>query len=151
MLGNVEVKNHSKLIDQIQSAELPMVVCGHVCETYYMLDLIKAQGPVGIINFENFNLLDIVRHRMNIDEQDVTVLEWAHRAEIISKTFDIDAQDMYNIATNSLFQKDISSLIHQLNIDLELNLDIDICQQLHNAWFDRIKHDFKLSSNPSTI
>lgn len=150
VLANVEVTNHNKLIDQIQTAELPMVVCGHVCETYHMFDLIKKQGPVGIINFENFNLLDIVRHRMNITKN-VDLLEWAHRSEIISKTFDVDAGDMYNIATNSLFQKDISSLINQLNIDLELNLDLDICQQLHNTWFDRIKHDFKLSSNTSTI
>lgn len=141
-LQNVEVHNSNRLVAAIQASALPTVVCGHISESYYVFDLIRQQGPVAVFNFENYNLHDCILHRMNISRSQhyiTNLLEWSHRADVVSATFDIDASDMYNIETNWLFRDDISQLLTQIDTDLDLELDLDFCQELHKIWIKKVK------------
>lgn len=152
-LVNIEVGNNEKLISTIQNSNKPVLICGHISESFHVLELIKSQGPLGIINFECYNLSQHVLYRMNIFQNQSYLkhlLEWSHRADVVSSTFNIDPADMYNVTASQLFQADISELITQINRDLELNLDLEFCKELHELWYTRTKTDYeiKLGNHP---
>lgn len=142
-LHNVGANDIDKLISSMRrDSLLPQIICGHIFETYYVIDYIKQHGPVGIINFESFNLKECVLNRMGMLDNKPSarsLLEWAHRSEVVGKTLGIDSQHMYSIDTNQLFEKDVTPLLEQINLDLGLELDLVFCMELHKLWANRIK------------
>jgi len=141
-ISNVGVHDVDALKKYINNNKKPVVICGHVPEFYYVQGFIKSLGPIGIINFENYHLNDAVCKRIiNLHHGYYgysDLIEWAYRDDIVSKTFEIDYQDMYTTSANNLFCNDSSDFFTSISHDLGLNLDIEYCLKLHKKWFDKI-------------
>lgn len=138
-INGFESTNPVKLISYINSTPRPVVLCGHLAETYHIINLIRWHGPVCLINFENFNLNDLAVSRMKVNIRSVgQLLEWAHRSEIVASTFNINSDNLMAIQTNDLFQENITDLLQRISVDLKLDLDLEFCQTLHSLWFKRI-------------
>jgi hypothetical protein len=138
-IQNVGVHDIDSLKKYINDNENPVVICGHVPEFYHVQGFIKSLGPIGIINFENYHLNDAVRKRINdLYNGYSDLIEWAYRDDVVSKTFEIDYQDMYTTSANNIFCNNPRDFFSSFSHELGLNLDIEYCLKLHKKWFDKI-------------
>ncbi len=134
-IPNVSVHNVDALIKYVNDNSKPVIICGHIPEFYFCQEFIRSLGPIGLINFENYNLNNLVRKRTKMHSD---LIEWAYRDDIVSKTFEIDYQDMYTTSANNLFCNDPGDFFKSISHNLGLNLDIEYCLKLHKKWFDKI-------------
>jgi len=138
-LNNVGVHDIDGLKKYINDNHNPVVICGHVPEFYYVHGFIKSLGPIGIINFENYYLNNAVRKRIHdLYHGYSDLIEWAYRDDVVSKTFEIDYQDMYTTSANNIFCDDPSDFFSSISHELGLDLDIEYCLRLHKKWFRKI-------------
>jgi hypothetical protein len=134
-ISNEGVHDIDALKKYINDNSKPVVICGHIPEFYHCQEFIKSLVPIGIINFENYNLNNLVRERTKMHSD---LIEWAYRTDVVSKTFEIDHTHIYTTSANNLFCTDPSEFFSSISHDLGLNLDMDYCLKLHEKWIKKI-------------
>jgi hypothetical protein len=141
-ISNVGVNDIEALKIYINDSVKPVIICGHISEFYYVYTFIKQLGPIGIINFENFNLNSFVLERTNFESSSepelIDLIEWAYRTDVVQKIFEIGHQDTYTTSANNIFCSDPSEFFSSISYDLGLDLDIEYCLTLHKKWFKKI-------------
>jgi hypothetical protein len=132
---NVGIDNLDHLYYTVKSSDLTYVLCGHIEESYYAVNKIKDLGEVFYIILENVNLSDSVLKRLYHCEG----TNFLYRDDLVQKLFNASPDQILATTPNLLFCRDISPLIEMLNCRLNLRLDIDFCQKLHDFWLRNIK------------
>jgi hypothetical protein len=131
-IQNVGIFDIDTVYKTIEQADKPFIIAGHIEESYNVFQKIKNLSPFLIIHFEWEALANEVLKRINYDNPLIT--RWAYREDVISKVFEITNDNMYNINPNNLFKSDITTFLNTINQDLNLDLDLEFCLDLHNKW-----------------
>ena len=141
-ISNVGIENIDALKIYINDNVKPVIICGHIHEFYHVYTFIKSLGPIGLIIFENYNLNSFVLERIDYESfynpRFKDLIEFAYRADVVQKLFEIDHQDTYTTSASNMFCSDPSEFFSSISHDLGLDLDIEYCLTLHKKWFEQI-------------
>ena len=135
-IKNVGVFDTNTVYETIKKVDKPFIIAGHIDEACYVFQTIQNLSPFLFIYFEWQTLNNAINKRINFIDPLLT--KWAYSGNVISKIFETTGDNMYWIDPNDLFNEDITTFLRSINDNLNLDLDLDFCLELHKKWLRKI-------------
>jgi hypothetical protein len=119
------------------SSERPYIIAGHIDEAYYSFERLKSLKNFVFIVFSLLDVNDIEKRSWK-DINNISV--FLYKENIVKKIFDDETVkiDTLNLEPKELFVEDAADLYKKFNDTLNLDLDIELCQQLHKKWYNKL-------------
>lgn len=134
---NFACEDYTKAYNLVAENELTTVLPGHMEDGYWVLNKIKPLGPIGFITIEVFdidifNFYKTVPQRSYVDQYNPWLYRFMYNKETAARLIDVPKSDGYVIDAGKIIQPDISELLDQLNNELQLNMNLELCKELHS-------------------
>ena len=113
------------------------VLPGHMEDAYWVLNHLKPLGKIGFISIEVFDV-DIFNFYKNIPKRSYVenynpyLYRFMYTKDVAARILDIPTDDGYVIDAGKIIQPDITELLNNLNDELQLNINLELCKELHN-------------------
>jgi len=140
-ISNVGVHDLDNTYNVISQSSKTYIIAGHIDEAHWVYkQKLKTLQPVGFINFHSLSWNNNIRRRFEyLNDEYYRLCHWLYSDKIIFDLFGIDQKDMlFTVNPNNLFSPDITELLNQLNLNLELDLNLNFCNKLHAKWYKKI-------------
>jgi hypothetical protein len=131
-----------KLRGIVERAELPYVFGGHLQAIYGKTgDALRQLGDVLLLLGVSDRLNESIQKRAGPDNAKYFLENYQKNK--VAELVKMPLENIIEFDPNLLFQNDSTELLTFLNQTLELDLDIDFCQDLHSKWFTNITRYLK--------
>lgn len=133
---NVNSEDYTKAYNLILGNQLTTVLPGHMEDVYWVFNHLKPLGKIGFISIEVFDI-DIFNFYKNIPARSYVencnpyIYRFMYTKDVVSRLLDIPMDDGYIIDAGKIIQPDISELLNNLNDELGLNMNLELCKELH--------------------
>ena len=133
---NFGVDDYTKAYNMVSENKLTTVLPGHMEDAYWVLNHLKNLGNIGFITLEVFgvdlfNFYKKIPSRSYVKDYNPYIYRFMYNKEVSSRILDIEMSDGYAIDAELLIQPDISNLLDWLNDELGLEINLDLCKELH--------------------
>lgn len=136
-VSNVGIHLLDDVYQTINASNKPFILAGHVDEAYFSFQKIKELGPILCIVF---SLIDADKIKKREQKHVDGLSLFVYNEKIIKKIFNDDniKIDTLGVDSTELCIEDASNLYQRFNTFLDLDLNLDLCSQLHKKWFNKI-------------
>ena len=133
---NFGVEDYTKAYNTVSENNLTTVLPGHMEDAYWVLGHLKDLGNIGFITLEVFgiDLYDFYRKipkRAYVQQYNPHIYRFMYTKEVVSRILDINTSEGHIIDAEKIIQPEISGLLNDLNDELELKMNLDLCKELH--------------------
>jgi hypothetical protein len=133
---NFGVEDYTKAYNTVSENNLTTVLPGHMEDAYWVLNHLRNLGNIGFITLEVFgidlyNFYKKTSNRAYVKNYNPYVYRFMYTKEVASRILGIEMSDGYVIDAELLIQPEISGLLNDLNSELDLKMNLDLCKELH--------------------
>tara|TARA_R110000868_G_scaffold130096_2_gene339658 strand:- start:41 stop:661 length:621 start_codon:yes stop_codon:yes gene_type:complete len=140
---NFGVDRPDQAYNLIANNTLTTLLPGHIEDGYWVLNHVRSLGKIGFITMEVFDtdLIEFYKDKRDYvgASYNPHLYRFMYNKDVTSRILDISPDDGYAINSAEFLQPDINLLLHKINDELGLELDIDFCNQLNKIRFNKIK------------
>jgi hypothetical protein len=134
---NVNSEDYTKAYDLVSKNQLSTVLPGHMEDVYWVFNHLKPLGNIGFITIEVFdidifNFYKDVPKRSYVTNYNPHIYRFMYTKNVVSKLLDIPLDDGHVIDAGKIIQSDITEVLHNLNDALQLNMNLELCKELHS-------------------
>ena len=140
---NFGATDWTKAYQLVSDNKLPTVLPGHMEDGYWVLDHLKPLGKIGFITVEVYDI-DIFNYYKNmpgrayVTDYNPYLYRFMYSKTVASRLLDVPYEDGYAIAAGKIILPDISELLNNLNDELQLNMNLELCAELHTIRYKKI-------------
>ena len=134
------VDDYTQAEEWIKSQALTTVLCDHTENAFWVMHKVKHLGKQAIVTIENYNSdMLIPKERKKLIANDKPwQYTFLYDKDVVCRLFDLNEDEVLAIDVAHFHSKDITSVILSLNHHLGLDLDLDLCQDYHTKWREKI-------------
>ena len=136
----MSVEDYSKAEQWINVNSLTTVLADHTENAYWVMHKTKHLGKQAIVTIENYNSdMYISKQRnKNLSVDKPWQYNFLYDKDVVCRLFDLNEDEVIAIDVAHFHSKDITSVLDSLNYHLGLDLDLDLCQNYHTKWREKI-------------
>jgi hypothetical protein len=137
-IQNVGIFSLDKLQKYIQLSNRKVILAGHLDETYFSFNEVKKFNKFLFIVFSLLGA-EQIKVRSNKSFDGLTL--FSYNETVIKKIFSEDGLTIDTCCLNVIdfLKEDASKLYQHFNDLLKLDIDVNLCNELHKEWFNKIK------------
>ena len=137
------VEDYTEAEEWIKSNLLTTVLTDHTENAFWVMHKTKHLGKQAIVTIENYNSDMYISKRRNklLAKYKPWQYNFLYDKDVVCRLFDLNEDEVVAIDIAHFHSKDITSVISSLNHHLGLNLDLDLCQDYHKKWREKIFED----------
>ena len=140
---NFSAEDYTKPYNLVLENKLTTVLPGHMEDAYWVLNKLKPLGKMGFVTVEVFNI-DIfnfyknIPNRSYVENYNPYIYRFMYTKDVASRLLDIPMDDGYVIDAEKIIQPDITELLNNLNDELQLDMNLMLCKELHSIRYKKI-------------
>lgn len=136
----MSVEDYTKAEQWIKGNSLTTVLADHTENAYWVMHKTKHLGRQAIVTVENYNIdMSISKHRDKmLAEGKPWQYNFLYDKDVVCRLFDLNADEVKAIDVAHFHSKNIKPVISSLNYYFGLDLDLDLCQNYHAKWREKI-------------
>jgi hypothetical protein len=135
---NMGVDDYTQALKLVESNTLTTVLPDHTENAFWVLKQLQHLGPQSIITFEVFDLDSVYINQQRqslLVENHIYNYRFLYQHDVVCRLFDLDKKDVFPINVKDYLQPDAEQLIKAISDIYQLDLDIELCANLHQMWF----------------
>jgi hypothetical protein len=117
---------------------LPVIVQGHFEDVVTQYNQYASLGNIGVILLEWTDNTDISQRHMPAHFLNkLPINKNCYTKDYIKDCFNLDDSRVYSIAVDELLNEDAGPLWRRLSTDLNLELPVADCNNIHSIWYSK--------------
>lgn len=140
---NFNVTDWTQAYQLVSDNTMPTVLPGHMEDGYWVLDHLRPLGPIGFVtievyNIDIFNFYKNMPSRAYVKNYNPYLYRFMYNKDVAARLLDVPYEDGYAIDAEKILQPDVTELLNNLNDELQLNMNLELCAELHTIRYKKI-------------